>query len=107
MLVGVGWSILDGGRSTYLPAQADEWEQASAALHDATIGHAHEPSPDATAEDADRAAAVTAARERFDRADAALRSARFAKDRLGPLLVWIGLVTAGAFGVGYLAGRSP
>jgi hypothetical protein len=106
MLVGVGWSIWGDGRAAYQPAQAQEWDEASTALHAATIGHGHGPSTQGASSDGDREAAVAAARERFERADAALRSARFAKDRLGPLLVWIGLAIAAAFGVGYLAGRS-
>ncbi len=106
MIAGGVWSALGGGRVVYSPEQAEEYEAASTALHAATSGHVHE------AEDAehvegtlDRKAAVAAARQRFDRAQAALETARFAQHRLGPWLIGIGLAAAIAFGIGYWASQ--
>jgi hypothetical protein len=103
---GAAWSVLAGGKTLYSDEQAQEWDEASAAWHAATVGHAHGDSTKAVDHPHDRDDSVAAARERFRRADAALKSARFARDRLGPLLIWIGLAAAGAFGVGYLVTRS-
>lgn len=105
VIAGAVWSIFGSGQAFYSPDQAKEWEEASAAWHAQTIGHAHQHSPGAGG-DTDREAAVAAARARFEKADAALQRARFAKNRLGPLLEWIGLAGTIAFGVGYLACRS-
>jgi hypothetical protein len=103
MLGGIGWTIFGDSRLVYSTEQAEEWEKANAAWHAASIGHSHGQSPATTVSDPD--AALAAARERFERADAQLQAARFVKDRLGPLLTMIGLAVAGAFGVGYLLAR--
>jgi hypothetical protein len=104
ILTGIGWSSFGGARLVYSPEQAKEWEEAHAAWHAASSGHVHAHSPGmSTAGDPD--ANLAAARERFERADAELQSARFVKNRLGFLLLWTGLAVAGAFGVGYLIVR--
>jgi hypothetical protein len=105
ILAGVGWSLFGGAHLVYSTEQAEEWEQANAALHAASFGHVHGQTPGTTAAADDPDAALAAARTRFERADAALQSARFVKDRLGQLLVGIGLAVTAAFGVGYLLAR--
>ena len=105
ILAGVGWSKLGVTRIVYSPEQAKEWEEAQAALHAASSDHNHEDSTPPEAPEANPDAVMSAARERFERADAELQSARFVKDRLGPLLTVIGLAAAGAFGVGSLLAR--
>src|SRR5262245_58267368 len=40
IVAGAVWSTLDAGRMMYSPEQAKEWEQAGAAFHSATSGHA-------------------------------------------------------------------
>jgi hypothetical protein len=106
LLAGVGWSLFGGGRAVYTEEQALEHRAAGAALHAATSGHVgeHEPSGPPLPR-AEREAAVAAARERFDKAEAELKAARFAQDALGKWLITAGLAAAVAFGVGYVASR--
>jgi hypothetical protein len=106
IVAGAAWSNLGGARMVYSPEQAKEWEEAHAAWHAASSGHTHDHATSPAASEGNHDAALETARERFERADAELESARFMKDRLGGLMIWIGLAVAGAFGVGYLLAGS-
>lgn len=111
-LAGVAWEVFGAADVVYTPQQAQEYETASAALHAATIGHAHgdhvaeggaSDGPPQSTED--RKAEVAKARQRFDRAKAALVTARFVENGLGSWIVAAGLAISAGFGVGYLSVR--
>jgi hypothetical protein len=104
VIAGVAWAVLGGGRMMYTQEQAKEYSSAASALHSATSGHDHSGGAD-KGPATDRDAAVAAARERFDRAEAALKSAKFAQNELGAWLMGLGLAVTVAFGIGYVASR--
>jgi hypothetical protein len=108
MALGLAWPLIGGGRLMYSPEQAKEFQDASAALHAATSGHAHaegetpeEHAQPAAADPAERDALVAAARSRFQQAEATLETARFAQNNLGHWFTGVGLAAAIAFGIGY------
>lgn len=100
-VAGVLWSIVGGGRMMYSDEDAQEYQEAYAEAHAATIAHGDDHGHAAPTED--RQSKVAAARERFDRARAKRDSARFAQNDLGFWLLGAGLAAAVAFGVGYVA----
>jgi hypothetical protein len=102
--VGLAWPLLNPGRKLYTPAQAAEWEQAGAALHAATSGHAADGSR-LPADPAEREKIIAAARQRYEKAQGELESARFAQNELGTWLIGIGLAAVIAFGIGYAVSR--
>ena len=108
MALGLAWPLIGGGRLMYSPEQAKEYQDAGAALHAATSGHAHgegetpeEHAKHAEVDPAERDAQVAAARERFQQAEATLETARFAQNNLGHWFTGVGLAAAIAFGIGY------
>jgi hypothetical protein len=106
LLAGIGWSLFGSGRAVYTEEQAQEHRAAGVALHAATSGHVGEGEPTGPpVPRAEREASVAAARERFEKAEAELKSARFAQNALGKWLITAGLAAAVAFGVGYVASR--
>lgn len=103
---GMLCSTFGAGRLLYTADDAKEYEAASSGLHAATSGHSYEEGHGEHAAPAgDRKAAVAAARQRFERAQATLETARFAQQRLGPWLIGTGLAATIIFGIGYLASR--
>lgn len=101
LLVGGGlWSALSKPRHVWSPEQAAEYSAAAAAAHAASDAHDHGDG------DAHAAAEADVARQRFAKIATELENARFAKNKLGGLLTWIGLAATTAFGVGYLVSRS-
>lgn len=107
--VGLSWKQFAQPRMVWSPEQAQEHEAAFNDLHAAISaeGHGdHEAKPGK--ENAAPSASppdVAAARERFERIDGQLQSARRLKTNLGPQLARIGLVVAVLFGIGYLSSR--
>lgn len=94
LLVAVGGAVWQRSalpRHVWTVEQAQEFDAANAAMH-AAVGR-------------DDETAHAAAKQRFDRIAAELHSARYAKDRLGAVLVRGGLAAAAVFSVGYLAIR--
>lgn len=90
-LGGGVWQRTALPRHVWTIEQAKEFDAANAALHSV---------------DMDDREKYAAARQRFDRVAADLQSARYAKDRLGNVLVRGGLAAAAVFSVGYLATRN-
>jgi hypothetical protein len=103
-IAGALWSNFDAGRMVYSPAQAKEWAEASSAFHLATSGHAPDGSEMPESEE-ERDAIVAAARQRYEKAQAVLDSARFTQYQLGSWLIRGGLAAVAIFGVGYGATR--
>jgi hypothetical protein len=105
-VAGSLWSTFAPGRMVYMPEQAQEYEDAYAAVHAATISHEHDELASASPDAAEsREARVAKARERFERAKAELDEAQFVQNELGKWLLGVGLATLVAFGIGYLASR--
>ena len=102
-LAGASWSTLRPGRLVYTPEQAQEYQDAYAAAS------GHPPRGEAPASPAtdDRDVLVAQARERFERAQAELDSARFVQNQLGKWLVGVGLVIMVVFGIVYATSRGP
>jgi hypothetical protein len=101
IVCGLFWRTATTQESFWTEEQAREYKAASDALH------AHgETGGAAPAEAGELNPEVAAARERFAQIQAELEEAQFARDKVGPLLVQIGLATAVAFGVGYLVTRA-
>jgi hypothetical protein len=103
-LGGAVWQRAAHPRHVWTVEQSQEYDAANAALHAATVGHDHETNG-AEAVDAHQAD-LAAAQERFNRINAELQAARYAKDRLGTALIRGGLAAAALGGVGYLATRN-
>jgi hypothetical protein len=99
IIVGLAWKSATSPATFWSPEQAKELQEASDAMHDHTVHGDHE---EAGGEHPDHS---SAARQRLDRIQAELEQARFARDRVGPLLVTVGLAVAVAFGIGYLVSR--
>lgn len=97
---GALWSALSKPRHVWSSEQAAEYSAAAAAAHAASDVHDHGEAGAPAATEAD------AARQRFAKIATELENARFAKNKLGGLLTWIGLAATTAFGVGYLVSRS-
>jgi hypothetical protein len=100
---GAIWSAVARPQSVWTAAQADEYREAAAAAHAASDAHEGAGVQGGAESSADKSAA---AKQRFARIAAELENARFAKNKLGQLLVWIGLAGTAAFSVGYLASRA-
>jgi hypothetical protein len=100
------WRAAASPENFWSQQQAEEYAAAHdayhASLHDhesdgAHSGHAHEGEA--------AGGAPSEARQRFERIEAELQNAQFSRDRVGPLLMQIGVAAAIAFGVGYLVSR--
>lgn len=96
LAVGLVWKSTTSPATFWSREQAEEFAAASDALHGERGAKPH--THDAEAGDP----AAEAARQRFDRIQAQLERARYARDEVGPLLTKIGLAAAIAFGIGYL-----
>ena len=106
IVAGIAWRAFGSGELMYSKEQAHEYSAAKTALHAATSGHgdaetgstpsnAHEPVD----------AAIAEARQRLERAEQDIATARFAHEQLAAWLIRIGLATVMVFGIGYLATR--
>jgi hypothetical protein len=103
-VVGGLWSTILAGRTIYTPAQAEEWEKAGKDFHSATIGRTAEGGV-LPSDPAERDKIVAAARQRYQKAQEELDSARFAQNELGWWLAAFGLAAIASFGIGYIASR--
>jgi hypothetical protein len=100
--VGALWKSTTTPATFWSQEQAAEYAAAHDAYHAALHGHVgagHDQASEATS------GPPPEVRERFAKIEAELQRAQFARDRVGPLLMQIGLAAAIAFGVGYLMSR--
>jgi hypothetical protein len=102
--IGASWSSLMAPDAFWSEDQAREYQAAADAIHASSQRHDDGATANQTGREApsDERAAM---RERFNRIQAELERAQFARFGAGPWLTRIGLAAAVAFGIGYLACR--